>query len=239
MPGRIGTAREYGLPAKLQAFGGNGLIAAYLAAEAYLLWKCSGIVLAVGRHVGVMTGDIEICTPEEVLKFWFTELSYDHWFTPDPGLDEQCAQRFQASHLALSRNLDNVWRETPQNWLAAVILFDQMPRNMYRGSPLAFATDCLALREAKLAIGASADMAVPREWRAFFYMPFEHSENLTDQTMSVKLFTELGDASYLDYAIRHRDVIERFGRFPHRNGILARMSSAAEEEYLAQPGAGF
>ncbi|WP_234843494.1 DUF924 family protein, partial [Sinorhizobium meliloti] len=87
--------------------------------------------------------------------------------------------------------------------------------------------------------GASADMAVPREWRAFFYMPFEHSENLTDQTMSVKLFTELGDASYLDYAIRHRDVIERFGRFPHRNGILARMSSAAEEEYLAQPGAGF
>ncbi|MCA1370019.1 DUF924 family protein [Bradyrhizobium sp. BRP14] len=186
-----------------------------------------------------MADEIEICTPEEVLKFWFTELSYDHWFTPDPELDQQCVQRFQASHLALSRKLDDVWRATPSNWLAAIILFDQLPRNMYRGSPLAFATDCLALREAKLAVGASADLTVPEEWRAFFYMPFEHSEDLTDQTMAVKLFTELGDANYLDYAIRHREVIERFGRFPHRNAILARTSTPAEEEYLAQPGAGF
>lgn len=185
-----------------------------------------------------MVDQIEICTPEEVLKFWFAELSYDHWFTVNPELDKQCMQRFQASHLALSRRLDDVWRQT-QNWLATIILFDQLPRNMYRGSPLAFATDGLALREAKLAIGASADMAVPQEWRAFFYMPFEHSENLADQTMAVKLFTALGDADYLDYAIRHREVIERFGRFPHRNAIVGRTSTPAEDAYLAEPGAGF
>ncbi|AFL52825.1 uncharacterized protein (DUF924 family) [Sinorhizobium fredii] len=186
-----------------------------------------------------MSDVAEICTPEEVLKFWFTELSYDHWFTPSAELDKQCMQRFQTSHLVLSRSLDDIWRQTPSNWLAAIILFDQLPRNMYRGSPLAYATDCLALREAKLAIGTSADIAVPSEWRPFFYMPFEHSENLTDQTMSVKLFTALGDPGYLDYAIRHREVIERFGRFPHRNTILGRISTPAEEEYLAQPGAGF
>ncbi|MDK1388300.1 DUF924 family protein [Sinorhizobium sp. 8-89] len=186
-----------------------------------------------------MADEIEICTPEEVLKFWFTELSYEQWFTPSEELDRHCVQRFQASHLALSRKLDDIWRETPRNWLAAIILFDQLPRNMYRGSPLAFATDCLALREANLAIGASADLAVSKELRAFFYMPFEHSENLADQTMAVKLFTELGDADYLDYAIRHRQVIEQFGRFPHRNAILGRTSTPAEEAYLAEPGAGF
>ncbi|MCZ4092936.1 DUF924 family protein [Sinorhizobium psoraleae] len=186
-----------------------------------------------------MADEIEICTPEEVLKFWFTELSYEQWFAPSEELDRHCVQRFQASHLALSRKLDDIWRETPRNWLAAIILFDQLPRNMYRGSPLAFATDCLALREANLAIGASADLAVSKEWRAFFYMPFEHSENLADQTTAVKLFTELGDANYLDYAIRHRQVIEQFGRFPHRNAILGRTSTPAEEAYLAEPGAGF
>lgn len=186
-----------------------------------------------------MADEIATCTPEEVLNFWFGELSYDHWFTSSTELDRECARRFQASHLALSRNLEGVWRATPRNRLATIILFDQLPRNMYRGSPLAFATDGLALREAKLAVGAGADMAVPEDWRAFFYMPFEHSEALDDQTTSVKLFTALGDPGYLDYAIRHREVIEQFGRFPHRNAIQGRRSTPAEEAYLAQPGAGF
>ncbi|MCA1494096.1 DUF924 family protein [Sinorhizobium alkalisoli] len=186
-----------------------------------------------------MTDQSTNCTPEDVLRFWFGELSYEHWFTPSAELDRECVQRFRDAHLALSRHVDDVWRASPRNWLAAIILFDQLPRNMYRGSPLAFATDGLALREAQLAIGASADKAVSPEWRAFFYMPFEHSENLADQTMSVKLFTELGEPNYLDYAIRHREVIEQFGRFPHRNGIVGRRSTPAEEAYLAKPGAGF
>jgi uncharacterized protein (DUF924 family) len=154
-----------------------------------------------------MTYQAEACTPDEVLKFWFEELSLDHWFKPSRELDAHCYQRFQASHLALAREIGDVWRATPENRLAAIVLLDQLPRNMYRGTPLAFATDGLALREAKLAVGAGADMAVKPEWRAFFYMPFEHSENLVDQTMAVKLFTELGDPMYIDYAIRHREVI--------------------------------
>ena len=186
-----------------------------------------------------MTNEVEICTPDDVLSFWFGELTYDDWFTMSGELDTACIRRFQASHLALARGVSEIWRATPENRLAAIILLDQMPRNMYRGTPLAFATDCLALHEAKLAVGIGADMAIKPEARAFVYLPFEHSENLTDQTMSVKLFTELGDADYLDYAIRHREVIEQFGRFPHRNALLARVSTDAELAYLAQPGAGF
>ncbi|OOG65819.1 hypothetical protein B0E45_26200 [Sinorhizobium sp. A49] len=186
-----------------------------------------------------MTYQAEACTPDEVLKFWFEELSLDHWFKPFRELDAHCYQRFQASHLALAREIGDVWRATPENRLAAIVLLDQLPRNMYRGTPLAFATDGLALREAKLAVGAGADMAVKPEWRAFFYMPFEHSENLVDQTMAVKLFTELGDPMYIDYAIRHREVIETYGRFPHRNAFVGRTSTAAELAYLAQPGSGF
>ncbi|MGO4621835.1 DUF924 family protein [Ensifer sp. 2YAB10] len=186
-----------------------------------------------------MTREVEICTPEDVLNFWFGELTYDDWFTVSHELDDACIRRFQASHLGLARGVGEIWRATPENRLAAIILLDQLPRNMYRGTPLAFATDCLALHEAKLAVGNGADMAIKPEARAFVYLPFEHSENLTDQTMSVKLFTELGDAEYLDYAIRHREVIEEFGRFPHRNALLARVSTDAELAYLARPGAGF
>lgn len=186
-----------------------------------------------------MAKEVEICTPDDVLNFWFGELTDDDWFTVSKELDESCIRRFQASHLALARGIGEIWRATPENRLAAIILLDQIPRNMYRGSPLAFSTDCLALHEAKLAVGIGADMAVKPEWRAFFYLPFEHSENLTDQTMSVKLFTELGDPEFIDYAIRHREVIEKFGRFPHRNAFLARQSTEAELAYLAQPGAGF
>lgn len=186
-----------------------------------------------------MANDVETCTPEDVLNFWFGELTYDDWFGTSKDLDETCFRRFQASHLALARGVSEGWRATPENRLAAILLLDQMPRNMYRGTPLAFSTDCLALHEAKLAVGTGADMAIRPEWRVFVYLPFEHSENLTDQTLSVKLFTELGDANYLDYAIRHREVIETFGRFPHRNAFLARQSTEAELAYLAKPGAGF
>ena len=174
-----------------------------------------------------------------VIQFWCDELNPEQHWKKDPAMDRHIAERFGEIREQVLRTKAAGWRDHPETLAAAIILLDQMPRNMYRGSPLAFATDCLALREAKLAIGASADLAVPKEWRAFFYMPFEHSENLTDQTMAVKLFTELGDADYLDYAIRHREVIEQFGRFPHRNAILGRVSTPAEEAYLAQPGAGF
>ncbi|MHC2361050.1 uncharacterized protein (DUF924 family) [Rhizobium leguminosarum] len=123
--------------------------------------------------------------------------------------------------------------------LAAVIVLDQFPRNIYRGTPLAVATDGLALREAKLALASGADRVVETACRTFFYLPFEHAEDLGEQERSVALFTALGDEEYLDYAIRHRDVIAAYGRFPHRNAMLGRESTAGERDYLSKPGAGF
>ena len=180
-----------------------------------------------------------LCSPEDVLTFWFDELRPEHWFKPPPALDAQCDRRFRESHLALARAVPPSWHATPQARLAAIILFDQLPRNMYRGTPLAFATDGLALREARLAIEAGADIGLGVDQRAFLYIPFEHSENLVDQTLSLTLYTALGDAEYLDFAIRHCEIIRQFGRFPHRNAILGRVSTEAETAFLAQPGSGF
>ncbi|MEK1930636.1 MAG: DUF924 family protein [Pararhizobium sp.] len=186
-----------------------------------------------------MADAADICTPGEILSFWFDELRPEHWFNPPVWLDEQCDRRFRTTHLALSRAVGAEWRETPENRLAAVIVLDQMPRNMYRASPLAFATDGLALREARLAVDAGADQEMTVDQRAFLYLPFEHSENLVDQTRSVKLCTDLGNADYLNFAIRHCEIIRKFGRFPHRNAILGRVSTAAEIDFLSQPGSRF
>ena len=193
-----------------------------------------------GSRKGSFVSDVTaICSPVEVWSFWFEELSHEDWFTADAGLDAQCTRRFRETHLALSRRLDARWRATPQARLATIILFDQLPRNMYRNSPLAFATDGLALREARLALDAAADAEMTVHERAFFYLPFEHSENLADQTDSVRLFAALGDPKYLDFAIRHCEIIRQFGRFPHRNAILGRTSTEAEIAFLDQPGSGF
>lgn len=186
-----------------------------------------------------MADAVDICAPEDVLSFWFGELQPQDWFKPHPALDSQCEQRFRLTHRELARGVPPVWRATPMARLATIVLFDQMPRNMYRGTPLAFATDGLALREASLALEAGADRGLSVDQCVFLYLPFEHSENLVDQTRSVALFTDLGDANYLDYAIRHREVIRQFGRFPHRNAILGRVSTPAEVTFLSQPGSSF
>ena len=178
-------------------------------------------------------------TPQSVLEFWFGELTPKQWFVKDEALDRQIADRFSDLHLALSREVPDEWRASPEARLARIIALDQFPRNIYRGSPLSFATDGLALKAAKAAIAIGADAAVSEDRRIFFYMPFEHAENLDDQDRAVALCEALGNETYLDYARRHREVIERFGRFPHRNAILGRASTPEEEAYLAEPGAGF
>lgn len=175
----------------------------------------------------------------EVLDFWFKELTREQWFVRSDAVDEDIRRRFAETHLSLARGEVETWRATPETRLAAIIVLDQFPRNIYRGTPLAFAADWMALREAGLAVDSGADQAVPAEYRAFFYLPFEHSEDLEDQQRSVRLFEALGDANYLDYARRHLDVISEFGRFPHRNGFLGRESTDAELDYLSRPGAGF
>jgi uncharacterized protein (DUF924 family) len=178
-------------------------------------------------------------TPETVLHFWFNDLAPKDWFVKNEDLDTRIAERFAGLHLALSREVGEAWRATPDARLALVIVFDQFPRNIYRGSPLAFATDGLALKEAKAALAVGADKSVDESRRAFFYMPFEHAEDMDEQERCVALFEALGDENYLDYAHRHLDVIKRFGRFPHRNPILGRTSTPEEKAYLAEPGAGF
>lgn len=185
-----------------------------------------------------MEGD-GITRPDEVVGYWCETLTAKDWWQPTPALDAAVRERFAATHLALARDVAPEWRETPEARLAALIVLDQFPRNMYRASPMAFATDWIARREARLALEAGADRAVDYGRRHFFYMPFEHSEDLADQDLSVSLFEAHGDDMYFDYAVRHRDVIANYGRFPHRNAFLGRVSTPEEEAYLAEPGAGF
>ncbi|QIL01597.1 DUF924 domain-containing protein [Sphingomonas sinipercae] len=157
----------------------------------------------------------------DVLNFWFG-LGYDRWFGGDPELDEAIADRFQ--HLwAEQRQLPvDSFLADPRTALAAVILFDQFPRNMFRGSAEQFATDHLALQIAKAAVARDFDDGLSDDERAFLYLPFQHSEDLDDQRHSLLLVSGLKDQRYLPFAQKHHDVIERFGRFPHRNAILGR-----------------
>lgn len=181
----------------------------------------------------------EIRQPKEVVTFWCETLTAKDWWQSTPELDRRVRDQFAETHLALSREVTAQWRETPEARLAAIIVLDQFPRNMYRASAMAFATDWIARREARLALEAGADKEVDVARRHFFYMPFEHSEEIADQDLAVSLFEALGDEMYLDYAVRHRDVIAKYGRFPHRNAFVGRVSTPAEVSYLAEPGAGF
>jgi len=175
----------------------------------------------------------------ELLKFWFDELTPKDWFAKSDATDELIRHRFLALFEKVSATANGALLDTPQSALAAVIVLDQFPRNMFRDTPQAFATDPKALQLAKVAVSAGLDAGVVRERRVFLYLPYEHSENLSDQHRSVALISALADASYTRYAEAHRDVIEQFGRFPHRNAILARASTPEELTYLAQPGSGF
>ncbi|MFL6740612.1 MAG: DUF924 family protein [Sphingomicrobium sp.] len=157
----------------------------------------------------------------DVLKFWFG-LKPEQWWKADPELDHRIRQTF-LKLWAEKRQLpaDNFLTD-PLTAAAAVILFDQFPRNMFRGDAEQFATDHLALAIAKGALDREFDDKLEADERKFLYMPFEHSENLDDQNRAILLFTQLGDEDQLLYAKKHRDVIERFGRFPHRNQMLGR-----------------
>jgi uncharacterized protein (DUF924 family) len=163
----------------------------------------------------------------QVLKFWFG-LTPEQWWNGGPALDDRIRQDFLAiwtdkRQLPADRFLDD-----PLTALAAVVLFDQLPRNMFRGHADQFSTDHLALAIARAAIAKRFDDRLPGNERAFLYMPFEHSENIDDQNRSMLLFTALGDAKNLNYARKHHDIIARFGRFPHRNLMLGRSPRPAE-----------
>lgn len=171
---------------------------------------------------------------DEVLRFWFVQLQPDAWFRKDRAVDEKIRARFGDLHDSFIQSVPRAVTATAQGALAGIIVLDQFPRNLYRRSARAFQTDALALDVAKQAIDAGFDRQVTEVQRVFFYLPFEHSEDRAMQARSQQLFTALGHAEQLKYARQHKDIIDRFGRFPHRNKALGRKSTAEEEQFLKQ-----
>ncbi|HEY4367644.1 MAG TPA: DUF924 family protein [Steroidobacteraceae bacterium] len=171
---------------------------------------------------------------DDILHFWFEELGPERWFSKDQQLDERIRAQFLQTYEQLRSGVPGDATQTARGSLAAVIVLDQFPRNMFRNSPQSFATDILALSIAQQAIARSLDRELSDQQRTFLYLPFEHSEDRAMQARAVELFSVLGNANYLDYARRHKAVIDRFGRFPHRNVMLGRASSAEELEFLRQ-----
>jgi uncharacterized protein (DUF924 family) len=187
--------------------------------------------------------------PGEILDFWFSERVRPLWFEKDPAFDDEIRRRFGASLEAAAGGALDAWAETPESCLALVVLLDQFARNIHRGTPRAFAGDARARAAAGRAVERGFDRRVPPGWRMFFYLPFEHSEDRADQARSVALFRRLaeeqdgtardGAIEQIQYALRHQEIIERFGRFPHRNLVLGRDSTPDELAFLDEPDSSF
>ena len=171
----------------------------------------------------------------DVVAFW-TLAGPKRWFRKDEAFDAEIRDRFEALHHAAARGELGGWGETAEGALALLLLLDQFPRNLYRGSPHAFATDPLAREVARAATRRGFDAAVAPELRQFFFLPFEHSEDLGDQEKAVALTEASGDQDLVKWARIHRDIIRRFGRFPHRNACLARETTAEEQAFLSSGG---
>ncbi len=174
-----------------------------------------------------------------VIAFWFDELKPAQWFKKDSNLDQLIEARFIHIHEAASQCELWPWRATPLGRLAEVIVLDQFSRNIHRDSSQAFANDTLALALAQEAIATGADKTLSYDQRAFLYMPFMHSESIHIHETALELFATDGLEKYLNFEKRHRDIIRRFGRYPHRNSVLGRESTAQEQDFLAEPGSSF
>ena len=168
-------------------------------------------------------------TADDVLDFWFADETQPKWFQSTPEFDNLIRERFGDLYQeAAAGGLDG-WMESPRSALARIIVFDQFSRNLFRNDRRAFATDGLAVDAAHEAVDKKFDAALAAEMRKFLYMPFMHSENLADQDRGLPLFVALNDAETIESAKHHRDIIARFGRFPHRNAVLGRTSTAEEQ----------
>ena len=175
-----------------------------------------------------------------VLYFWLVEVGPEKWYVKDKTLDRTIADRFGAAYRRAAAGLCDDWRRSPAGCLALLILLDQFPRNMFRGSCRAFATDAKARRLAHWSLAHDIDGAVDEVGREFLLTPLEHSEELADQELCVRLAAErMPGSEFHDYAVRHRDIIRQFGRFPHRNEVLGRASTDVEAAFLARPGSSF
>ncbi len=201
---------------------------------------------------------VELPTAQQVLAFWFGPLGPDgcatpevaaRWFTKDPAFDRQIRERFLDLHLTILRGECDSWRAASASRLACVIVLDQFSRNMFRDTLLAFAADQVALQLALEGIDHGHDRELEGEQRSFMYLPLMHAEDLAIQEECVRCFAQFRDeapatlkqrlGSNHEFALRHRDIVARFGRFPHRNRALGRTSTTVEQAFLAQPGSGF
>jgi len=184
------------------------------------------------------TGTDEPAWVDDVLHFWFEELTHADWFRKDEAIDARIRDRFLLLHARLLAG-DITPPDTPRGMLAAVIVLDQFSRNLFRHDARAYAADPLARRIAQAAIGHGFDAVLALHQRQFFYLPFEHSEDPRDQQVAVSLIEPLRDPEMIRYAVAHQSIIDRFGRFPHRNAILGRASTPEEIEFLKSPMSSF
>jgi len=176
---------------------------------------------------------------KDVVSFWFDELSPKQQFAKDEKLDALIQQRFGGTHQIASRGELFEWRDTPEGRLAEIIVLDQFSRNLFRDRPQAFACDGMALILAQEAVRSGVDQSLPMACREFLYMPYMHSESRHIHTIAVQLFSQPGMEFNLKYEHTHKAIIDRFGRFPHRNAALGRVSTAAETEFLSQSDSSF
>ncbi len=173
-----------------------------------------------------------VTTAAEVLDFWFSDQMQPYWFAKSDQIDAQIGQRFADTYQAAHDGQLDGWIKDADSALALCIVLDQFPRNMFRGSPRSFESNRIALDHARKALELGHDQAQDPTRRQFFYLPFMHSEDLADQTTSVRLYEDLGNQHSLHFAREHRDIVERFGRFPHRNAVLGRDSTPEEAVFL-------
>lgn len=184
------------------------------------------------------TENVEPTWVGEVIRFWFEELGEAHWFTKSDEIDTQIRDRFLTLHERLVTH-DSLGVTAPRPILALVIVLDQFSRNLHRGNPRAFSADFIARRHSRTAIERGFDIAMKREERYCLYLPFEHSEDREDQTLALNLIKHLSNEEWTRNAMAHKVVIDRFGRFPHRNAVLNRLSTADEIAFLKEPTTSF
>jgi len=180
-----------------------------------------------------------VITPDTVLRFWFEELSEQDWWRKDPALDQRIADRFGATLVAAARCELCAWRGSARGRLAEVIVLDQFSRNIHRDTGAAFANDALALALAQEAVSRGCDGELSAPQRAFLYLPYMHSESPLIHAQAVRLYAQPGLEQNLDFERRHKAIIDRFGRYPHRNALLGRASTPEEIDFLKQPGSSF
>ena len=178
-------------------------------------------------------------TYQDVITFWFEETSPQQWWVKDASFDALLLERFSGLHARAHQCELYEWRKAPSGRLAEIIVLDQFSRNMFRDTPQAFASDPMALALSQEAIACGDDRQLTPIERSFLYMPFMHSESLQIHEVAVGLFQKNGIESNMDFELRHKVIIERFGRYPHRNEILGRTSTKQELEFLKQPGSSF